>query len=131
MTLDGDGQHFPEDIPRLIAAIAPDTIVVGRRDEITGDRPPSSHFGQAFSDFWIEVESGAAVRDTQSGFRVYPLEPLADLPLALRHYTFEVEVLTRALWAGLRRLAACPSARPIPRPRGAPRASALAATTSG
>jgi hypothetical protein len=102
VTLDGDGQHFPEDIPRLVAAIESDTIVVGRRTEIVGDRPPSSHFGQDFSDFWIEVETGVRVADTQSGFRVYPLEPLARLRLSSQHYTFEVEVLTRALWAGLR-----------------------------
>jgi glycosyltransferase involved in cell wall biosynthesis len=102
VTLDGDGQHFPEDIPRLLAAIEKDTIVVGCRTEVVGDRPPSSHFGQEFSDFWIEVESGVRVQDTQSGFRVYPLEPLAGLRLNSRHYTFEVEVLARALWAGVR-----------------------------
>jgi hypothetical protein len=101
VTLDGDGQHFPEDIPRLLAAIEPHTIVIGCRVEVVGSRPSSSHFGQDFSDFWIQVESGAAVRDTQSGFRVYPLEPLAQLPLHSLHYTFEVEVLARAIWAGL------------------------------
>jgi glycosyltransferase involved in cell wall biosynthesis len=102
VTLDGDGQHFPEDIPRLTAALEPDTIVLGRRTEVVGDRPSASHFGQDFSDFWIEVETGAALHDTQSGFRVYPLEPLAKLSLGSRHYTFEVEVLTHAVWAGLR-----------------------------
>jgi glycosyltransferase involved in cell wall biosynthesis len=101
LTLDGDGQHFPEDIPQLLAVIDRHAIVIGRRTEIVGDRPRASRFGQDFSDFWIQVETGVAVRDTQCGFRVYPIEPLAQLPLHSRHYTFEVEVLTRALWAGL------------------------------
>ncbi len=101
VTLDGDGQHCPEDVPRLVAAMERATMVVGSREEVVGERPPASHFGQEFSDFWIEVETGVAVRDTQSGFRVYPLEALAGLRLGSRHYTFEVEVLTRGLWAGL------------------------------
>jgi glycosyltransferase involved in cell wall biosynthesis len=102
VALDGDGQHFPEDIPRLIAHLEYDTIVVGCRQEIVGTMPRSSRFGQEFSDFWILVETGHVVRDTQSGFRAYPLPQMSALHLGSRHYNFEVEVITRALWAGLR-----------------------------
>jgi hypothetical protein len=102
ITLDGDGQHFPEDIPRFISMLAPHTMLLGSREEITGVMPRSSLFGREFSDFWIYVESGAAVKDSQSGFRVYPVHDSLQLGLHSRHYNLEMEILTRSIWAGLR-----------------------------
>jgi hypothetical protein len=102
ITLDADGQHFPEDIPKFLQRLAPDTILIGARDEIIGSMPGSSRFGRDFSDFWICVESGVETSDTQSGFRAYPLKPVMQLPLASRHYNLEVEVVTRAVWAGMK-----------------------------
>jgi glycosyltransferase involved in cell wall biosynthesis len=102
ITLDGDGQHFPEDIPRFFPHLAPDVVAVGYRHEITGVMPESSRFGREFSDFWIYVESGSIVLDSQSGFRAYPLPASLDLTLDSRRYGFEVEILTRAFWSGLR-----------------------------
>ena len=101
ITLDGDGQHFPEDIPQFIAALAPNTILLGDRQQVSGKMPSSSRFGRAFSDFWIRLETGAAIRDTQSGFRAYPVGPISQMRFCSRHYNFEVEVLTRSIWAGL------------------------------
>jgi len=101
VSLDGDGQHFPEDIPMFFPHLSDNTILIGSRDEVVGDMPPSSHFGRDFSDFWIGVETGVIVRDTQSGFRVYPVKHMRELRIASRHYSFEMEIITRALWAGL------------------------------
>ena len=64
--------------------------------------PHSSLFGRDFSDFWICIETGQTVRDSQSGFRAYPVAPVLDLKIEAQHYNFEMEVLTKALWAGLR-----------------------------
>ena len=77
ITLDGDGQHFPEDIPQFVSRLDPDTILIGSRREVIGKMPRSSRFGREFSDFWVCIESGAVVSDTQSGFRAYPLEAIA------------------------------------------------------
>ena len=101
ITLDGDGQHSPEDIPRFTSHLRLDTIVLGHRAEIRGTMPRSSRFGRRFSDFWIFAETGRWVLDSQSGFRAYPVRPVLELPIWSRHYNFEMEVLTRALWAGL------------------------------
>ena len=101
ISLDGDGQHFPEDIPEFLARLNPDVLLIGAREQIVGEMPGTSRFGREFSDFWICVESGGDVRDTQSGFRAYPLARIAALKLASRHYNMEVEVVTRAIWAGL------------------------------
>jgi hypothetical protein len=101
VTLDGDGQHFPEDIPKFFPHLSSDAILIGSRDDVVGDMPPSSTFGRDFSDFWIGVETGVIVHDTQSGFRIYPVKHVRDLPVNSRHYNFEMEIITRALWAGL------------------------------
>ena len=53
ITLDGDGQHFPGDIPRLLEQLDKDTILIGKREEVTGDMPRHSRFGRRFSDFWV------------------------------------------------------------------------------
>ena len=102
ITLDGDSQHFPEDIPKFVSRLSPETILIGAREEVVGTMPGSSRFGREFSDFWIYVESGAKTSDTQSGFRAYPLKNVMQFPLASRHYNLEVEVVTRAVWAGMK-----------------------------
>jgi glycosyltransferase involved in cell wall biosynthesis len=101
ITLDGDGQHLPEDLPKFVCRLSPDVILLGSRDEIVGKMPQSSRFGREFSDFWICVETGAKVVDSQSGFRAYPLKRVLSLPLESKHYNLEVEILSRAVWAGL------------------------------
>jgi glycosyltransferase involved in cell wall biosynthesis len=98
ITLDGDGQHFPEDIPHFLPLLQPATILVGMR---VGEMPRASRFGRRFSDFWIWLETSRKVVDSQSGFRAYPVAPMLKLKMWSRHYNFEVEILTRALWAGL------------------------------
>lgn len=101
ITLDGDDQHFPSDIPAFLEHLHPHTLILGKRDRIEGEMPVTSRFGREFSDFWIELETGTKTSDTQSGFRAYPLDAINQLRLSSRHYNFEVEAVTRALWAGL------------------------------
>jgi glycosyltransferase involved in cell wall biosynthesis len=103
VTIDGDGQHSPGDLPAFIRAIEnnPDAIVIGRRNFNVPHVPGSSRFGRAFSNFWIRLETGLEAGDSQSGFRAYPVQHIAHLHLHGAHYDFEVEVLTRAAWAGI------------------------------
>ena len=102
ITLDADGQHYPEDIPLFLQAITqqPGAIIVGCRDFNVPHVPGSSRFGRAFSAFWMHVQTGERVRDMQSGFRAYPLRVLDCLKFTEPGYAFEVEVLVRAVWAG-------------------------------
>lgn len=102
ITLDGDGQHFPDDLPHFLSRLSPDAILIGSRDKIVGVMPRSSRFGREFSDLWICIETGVIVRDSQSGFRAYPVRHVLNLRLNSRHYNLEMEVITRAVWAGLR-----------------------------
>ncbi len=103
ITIDADGQHYPEDLPKFITAIATDPtgIVVGKRDFEQATIPGSSRFGRNFSNFWLRVQTGKSLGDTQSGYRAYPVNIVLGLPLYEKHYSFEVEVLVRAVWAGV------------------------------
>ncbi len=103
ITIDGDGQHLPEDIPLFIDAIAndPDAIYVGVRNFDQSSVPGSSRFGRKFSNMWFKIETGMDCRDTQSGFRAYPIQLVSQLNLHGRFYDFEIEVLARAAWAGI------------------------------
>lgn len=102
ITLDADGQHYPEDIPLFLAALErdPTAIIVGRRDFSVPHVPRASRFGRAFSGFWMRVQTGIGVSDMQSGFRAYPMDVLRNLKFTEKGYAFEVEVLVRAVWAG-------------------------------
>lgn len=99
--LDADGQHDPSDIPAYVAAIEkePVAIFAGVRDLSTA--PEISRFGRRFSNFWIYVETGWKVADSQCGFRSYPIGPTLSLGLGGGRYELEVEVLSRALWDGI------------------------------
>jgi glycosyltransferase involved in cell wall biosynthesis len=74
VTLDGDGQHDPADIPRLLDAARahPDHIVIGARVRQRHRQPKSRRFANRFADFWVSWASGQPVADSQTGFRVYP-----------------------------------------------------------
>lgn len=99
--LDADGQHDPADIPAFADAIdkEPVAIFAGVRDLSTA--PEISRFGRKFSNFWIWVETGWRVGDSQCGFRAYPIAPVLALAMGGGRYELEVEVLTRALWTGV------------------------------
>ncbi len=103
ISLDADGQHHPEDLPQFFAAIAedPEALYVGHRDFSVENIPGSSRFGRKFSNFWLRVQTGIRLKDTQSGFRAYPLLIFKYLNFWTSRYNFEVEVMVRAAWAGV------------------------------
>lgn len=103
ITIDSDGQHFAKDLPAFINKIetAPNAIIVGSRNMEQASVPGKSSFGHKFSNFWYKVETGIDCPDTQSGFRLYPLQLLKDIKFITRKYEFEIEVLVRAAWKGV------------------------------
>lgn len=101
--LDADGQHDPDDLPLFFDAIStcPQALIVGHRDFTRQNIPGSSRFGRQFSNFWLRLQTGSRLKDSQSGFRAYPLFIFEQLNFWTRRYNFEVEVLVRAAWAGV------------------------------
>jgi len=107
ITLDADGQHYPEDALKLIGAI-PDKkhpIVVGAREGMTANLgahiPWTSRFGRKFSNFWVWLSGGPRLSDSQSGMRIYPLPETLSLNTQARRFQFEVEILVQAKRKGI------------------------------
>ena len=106
ITIDADGQHSPADAWKMIQAI-PETgerpIVVGMRQGMEGKSVPwTSRFGRKFSNFWVWISGGPAMRDSQSGFRIYPVPEAMNLNVLSRRFQFEVEILVKARWKKMR-----------------------------
>ena len=75
VTIDGDGQHNPDEIPNLVRP-----IMEGRADLVNGSRyldgfddetPAYRRVGQRVLDIATNVTSGTHVTDSQSGFRAF------------------------------------------------------------
>lgn len=105
ITIDSDGQHFPEDIPVFIEALenAPnkDVLFIGSRNMMQLGVPKKSSFGNKFSNFWFWVETGIRLQDTQSGFRLYPLFAMKNLRFHTRKFEFEIEAIVKSAWSGI------------------------------
>ncbi len=101
--VDADDQLDPGEAHLLAAAAAgqEQALVIGARCMDRSNAPGASLFGRSFSNFWVHLETGRELPDTQSGFRLYPVKELLQLVTDCRRYDFEVEVLSRAAWAGL------------------------------
>jgi glycosyltransferase involved in cell wall biosynthesis len=105
ITLDGDAQHCPEDIPRLVdtARAHPGRIIIGARVWDRDTVPPLRYFGNRFANFWVAWAAGFPVADSQSGFRLYPAELLREVNVNPRaRFAFESEILIEAGRAGVR-----------------------------
>ena len=102
LTIDSDGQHFPEDIPSLMAVSRqqPECFVIGNRNIKADNMPQRNTFANRFSNFWFAVQTGVLLPDTQSGMRIYPLNRLHGLDLLTSRYEAELELLVFAAWAG-------------------------------
>ncbi len=106
VTLDGDGQHRPEDIGRLLAAGErfPGRIVIGARLHDRANFPPRRYYANQFARFWISWAAGYPIADTQSGFRIYPaalFRKLGRADVAWGGFVFESEILIRAAGVGV------------------------------
>ena len=103
ITIDSDGQHFPDDIPNLVDAIENDgpALLIGDRNMNREGIPGKSSFGNRFSNFWFRFETGIALSDTQSGFRLYPIKRMEGIRFYTTKFEFEVEVIVKAAWRGI------------------------------
>lgn len=105
MTLDADGQHRPEDIPRLLARASSDTIVVGSRMSQAHLIPKSRYRANQTANFFISWAAGQWIQDTQCGFRVYPIGLFDKIHLRRQRrsgFVTESEILIEASRAGYR-----------------------------
>ena len=103
ITIDADGQHFPEDIPAFAAEAKehPDAMLVGSRNLRMENMPGGNTFANKFSNFWFRLQTGVNLPDTQSGFRLYQLNRIGKLHLLTSRYEAELELLVFQCWKGV------------------------------
>ncbi|VDH14753.1 Poly-beta-1,6-N-acetyl-D-glucosamine synthase [Algoriella xinjiangensis] len=102
ITIDSDGQHFPHDIPDFVTKLEENQLVllIGSRQMEQDGIPKKSSFGNKFSNFWFWFETGIKLEDTQSGFRLYPLNYLPK-KFWTNKFEFEIEIIVRTAWKGI------------------------------
>ena len=104
VTMDSDGQLNCNDIPAMVAAArpSPTALVIGTRDSSAADYPcRDPKRGRTASNFFVKLESGLRVSDSQCGLRVYPLAFATRLRCTAERFGFkETEIITRTGWAG-------------------------------
>ncbi len=103
ITIDADGQHFPEDIPVFAAQAKehPDAMFVGSRNLKMENMPGGNTFANKFSNFWFRLQTGVNLPDTQSGFRLYQLNRIGRLRFLTCRYEAELELLVFQCWKGV------------------------------
>ena len=102
ITIDSDGQHYPEDIPLFINVLQqhPNALIVGSRNLNQENMPGGNTFANKFSNFWFKIQTGVYLPDTQTGYRLYPLKNLPNLAFLTSRYEAELELLVGAAWRG-------------------------------
>jgi glycosyltransferase involved in cell wall biosynthesis len=95
LTMDSDGQHDPEEIPKLLAAAEHAAIVIGHRQD--GDRMPAARrlTNQLMSAI-VSRLIRQRIPDSQCGFRAFRAHVLKEIPLSTAHFDLETEVLLAA-----------------------------------
>ena len=101
LTIDSDGQHFPEDIPLFVEALEqhPGALIVGSRNLNQENMPGGNTFANKFSNFWFKIQTGIDLPDTQTGYRLYPLRSLPHIFSA--RYEAELSLLVFSAWRGI------------------------------
>jgi dolichol-phosphate mannosyltransferase len=106
--MDADGSHQPEQLPRLLAALADADLALGARYVPGGEIVNWSRWRQALSrggNVYTRAALGVPLRDATSGFRAFRMAALDVLGLdtvASHGYCFQIDLAVRAVRAGLR-----------------------------
>lgn len=105
ITMDADLQHNPADLPRFLEAAVkfPTAVIIGARLRSMAKTPRARRIANAIADFWISWAGGQAMKDTQSGFRLYPASLLQKIDLntvKTWRFAYEADLLISASQAG-------------------------------
>ncbi|MBQ9004526.1 MAG: bifunctional glycosyltransferase family 2/GtrA family protein [Eggerthellaceae bacterium] len=103
VTVDGDGQHLPDDVLRVceLAEGHHEHVVIGVRDLQRRGVPLRSRIGNAFSSAYFKLDTGFSCPDTQTGLRAMPVSliPFARSVAGTR-YEYEMNFLTEVVKGG-------------------------------
>ena len=98
ITMDGDGQHSPEDIPKFLEVLQQTgaDIIVGNRMQDTASMPWERYLTNKLTSWVISKMAGQKIYDTQCGFRLLATKIIDKITLTTQNYDSESEVLIKA-----------------------------------
>jgi len=102
LTLDADGQHLPEEIPKLLAASAQGDLVLGIRDHLFGEMSTVRRLSNRLSSKAISFAAGQTLTDIQTGFRIYSRRLIDTVGFPEARFEAESAVVVRAARRGFK-----------------------------
>jgi glycosyltransferase involved in cell wall biosynthesis len=102
VTLDADGQHLPEEIPKLLAVAAEADLVLGTREHLFAEMGRMRRASNRLSSWAISSVAGRRLADVQTGFRLYSRLLLETTGFPEARFEAESAVVVRAGRRGLR-----------------------------
>lgn len=102
VTLDADGQHKAEEIPKLLELFERTgaDLVLGTRDHLYAAMSPLRRFANTFSSRLISAVAGRMMMDIQTGFRLYTRRLFSEVGFPECRFEAESAVVVRALRRG-------------------------------
>jgi glycosyltransferase involved in cell wall biosynthesis len=102
VTLDADGQHLGEEIPKLLAADAEADLVLGVRDHLFAEMSGLRRVSNRLSSAAISGAAGCRILDVQTGFRRYSRRLIEAVGFPEERFEAESAVIVRAARRGFR-----------------------------
>jgi len=102
VTLDADGQHLPEEIPRLLEASPGADLVLGTRAHLFHEMSTARRAANRLSSWAISALAGKRLPDIQTGFRLYTRGLFEATGFPEKRFDAESAVVVRAARLGLR-----------------------------
>jgi glycosyltransferase involved in cell wall biosynthesis len=104
ITIDGDGQFLPEEIPKIMKPIVKENvdIVIGYRFNDNEEMPSYRKIGNKMLDKFTNLASELPFRDTQGGFRAYSKRAINTINITTKGFGVDSEILVNASKKGLK-----------------------------
>ena len=104
VTMDGDGQFKPDEIPKLCKPILHDgqDLVVGYRFDNNDEMPKYREIGNKMLDRISSIAAKLPLKDTQSGFRAYSKKAIQSIIFSSKGFGADSEILINAHEKGLK-----------------------------
>ena len=104
VTIDGDGQFKPDEIPKLCDPILNDNqdLVIGYRYDNNDEMPKYREIGNKMLDRISNLATKLPFKDTQSGFRAYSKNAIESITFSTEGFCADSEILINAYDKGLK-----------------------------
>ena len=99
VTMDGDGQFKPDEIPKLCNPISNNDydVVIGYRFDNNDEMPKYRELGNKVLDNMSKLASKSTFRDSQSGYRAYSKKAIEEINFSNNGFGVDSEILIKAI----------------------------------